>query len=103
MGYQDETRSGNLKALAGAALLAAFTVAAAEVTSVQLFDEGAEAEVTATLVADALERKALRPCDITVAQFGPGERWYSHHHIYECASAAREVPNHILSYPLEVQ
>lgn len=41
-----------------------------------------------------------RQCDLTIAQFGPGERWYGYPHVYECVAAARDVPRHILTYPL---
>ena len=41
-----------------------------------------------------------RQCDLTIAQFGPGERWYSHYHVYACVSAARELPAHIMTHPL---
>lgn len=60
-----------------------------------------DAEITAKHEAEAQARKAIRPCDLTIAQFGPGERWYGHQHVYECVAAAREVPNHILTMPIQ--
>ena len=41
-----------------------------------------------------------RPCDLTIAQFGPGERWIQHAHVYECVSGTRELPTHLMTYPL---
>ena len=40
------------------------------------------------------------PCDITIAQNGPGERWAPHPPQPACASAARELPSHILTSPI---
>lgn len=64
------------------------------------FGDAEDAEITAKFEAEARDRKAVTPCQLTIAQFGPGERWYQHQHVYECASAARELPAHILSWPL---
>lgn len=70
-------------------------LALATVAGVYLSDsEGAA--VTAGLVEEAKRRT----CPATIAQFGPGERWAGHHHVYACVTAAKEVPAHILSYPL---
>jgi hypothetical protein len=59
-----------------------------------------EPEVTAAHVADADDRKALKPGELCISQFGAGERWTKHHHVYECVSAAREIPSYILSMPV---
>lgn len=61
-----------------------------------------DAQVTAKIEAQAAERKSdIRPgCDATVAQFGPGERWVTHHHVYECVRFARAVPNSVLTSPI---
>ena len=61
-------------------------------TGLALYDEGAEAAITAQLGPR---------CDLTIAQFGPGERWLRHHHVYECVTAARELPPHVLTHPLQ--
>ena len=53
------------------------------------------------IVAEVTARIALSPCNVTVAQFGPGERWFSHHHVYECVTAAREIPPYVLTSPLQ--
>lgn len=88
----EQERQGNLWAALGLSLLVAgAAVWAAEVTGIPLFDEGAEAVLVARLAL---------PCDVTIAQFGPGERWMRHHHIYECARAAVTIPAHILTWPL---
>ena len=41
------------------------------------------------------------PCQITIAQYAAGERWRPHPPQPACAGAAREVPSHILSMPVQ--
>lgn len=58
--------------------------------------DGRDAQVTAQLVSAARERACI-------AQFGPSERWTRHTVVYECVSGTREMPAHILSYPVAAQ
>lgn len=78
------------RALGLALLLAAAAVAIAEVSGFQLFNDGADAEVTEQLVTQAC-----------IAQFAAGERWHRHSVVYRCATAALDT-NHILTHPLAV-
>lgn len=91
MGELDDL--GFWKSVSGAlALVALFAVMAALER---------EPQITAELVAEANDRKAFRPCDLTIAQFGPGERWSPQAKEPSCATAARDVPPHILSSPIK--
>lgn len=74
-------------ALAAAAGSIAVTVSATLYTSRPLYgsaDAQAMAEITA------------RAC---IAQFGAGERWARHAHVYACAAGVVD-PQHILTYPV---
>lgn len=62
-------------------------------------NESKQAEITARLVDDASARKAFRPCDVTINQYGPGERWMSPS-LPSCASFAGAVPNNVLTSPV---
>lgn len=62
--------------------------------------DAADAEVTAKLEAEARDRKAMRP-EACISQYGSGERWLSQTSSSSgCASAARAVPNHVLTMPI---
>jgi hypothetical protein len=61
-----------------------------------------DAEVTASLESEASDRKAIRPCDLTIAQFGAGEAYWHRGVVYECASGTRNPP-HILTVPVEIK
>lgn len=69
---------------------AALVVIAGEYTDLPLYGS-ADASVTAALEAEAC-----------IAQFGAGERWARHAHVYACAAGVVD-PQHILSYPLVAQ
>lgn len=84
-------------ALGLAVILAASAVAAAEVGAFSLFGHADDAEVIGKLIAESAARK---DCPISIAQFGPGERWRQHHIVYQCVRAARETPAHLMSYPV---
>lgn len=62
------------------------------------------------LTADTMrkERLALAAtlsalCPVTVAQYGPSERWNPRPPHPICADVARALPNHILTSPMEPQ
>lgn len=59
--------------------------------------DGRDAAVTSAIEAEVAARKAVRPCDITVRQFGPGEYGVKP---YECARFAGEVPAHVMTMPV---
>lgn len=42
-------------------------------------------------------------CDVTVAQYGPSERWAPHPRQPACAKATHDIPNHILTIPVEAK
>lgn len=92
----EDPQGSILKALALAVALAVGAVAAAEFTGFAIFGAADDAEIAENLVAEAR-------CDLTVAQFGPSERWVRHQHVYECATAARELPSYVLTFPLVQQ
>ena len=39
-------------------------------------------------------------CEVTVAQYGPGERWVLKPPVPSCAGRMVEVPNHIFTMPV---
>lgn len=57
--------------------------------------------IVLSLEREQLASPAAPSCPVTVAQFGPAERWAPNAPRATCASSTRDVPNHILSYPLE--
>ncbi len=90
-----------LKGLGVAVALAFVAALVGKVAGFSVLNDGADAAITAQLVAEAQKRHAAAlPCDITIAQFGPGERWKSHHHTYECARTARSLPAGVLTSPV---
>lgn len=46
---------------------------------------------------------ATTNCHVTVAQYGPAERWSPKSRQPECAGAMVELPPHILTSPMEPQ
>ena len=97
-----EDTKAQIGALAAGLAAAAAIFAICAFFDIPLFNEGAEAAVTAAIVDDRVRGApgAPLPCDLTIAQFGPGERWFKHRHVYECVTASREPPAHLLSSPL---
>lgn len=58
------------------------------------------AEITAKHEAEARARKAIRPNELCITQYGPGERWISSQPPV-CANAALAVPSYVLSMPVK--
>jgi putative intracellular protease/amidase len=76
--------------------LAAVCVAAAAVVAATLYTgRPLYGSADAQAVAQFAE---FNPC-ATIRQFGAGEAYWHHGHVYECASAMRDQ-QHILSYPV---
>lgn len=73
-----------------AAAFAAAAVALAAVTG--SLDDGRAAAVTDGMVKEA--------CAVTVAQYGPGERWVSPSPSPACAGAVVPAPSYVMSSPL---
>lgn len=85
-----ESTKTEAKLLALAAALAVVAVTLAEFGDFPLLNDGADAEVTAALVAEACIR-----------QFGPGElHGVSSLNPLTCVSAAGAEPRHVLSMPV---
>jgi len=61
-----------------------------------------DAAVVAKLVEEASERKAVRPAEICIRQFEPGQRWLVRNPTSPswCGGAAQPIPEYILSDPL---
>jgi hypothetical protein len=62
--------------------------------------EAMEKEARPARVAEILEAKA-DPCDFTITQFGPGERWAPKQPDAKCVAAAKALPNYVLTLPIE--
>lgn len=92
MEHEEDSPQDDAVGALGVALFFAFVAAvlmvvATYATGRKLYG-AADAEVTAQIVAQAC-----------IAQFAPGEFWYRHVHVYQCATAALDT-NHILTSPL---
>lgn len=62
------------------------------------------AVVAATFVDEKPQPVPVAPeCEITIAQYGPGERWAPNHHKPVCAGNAAALPAHVLSFPIKEQ
>jgi hypothetical protein len=70
------------------------------ITAVVAAMESQDREVNAKLEAEALARKAIRPDQLCISQFGPGEWRAVPSSSLRCSPPARTVPNHILSIPV---
>lgn len=44
---------------------------------------------------------AQRACEITIAQYGPGERWVPKPPVLACAGAMVALPAHVLTSPVQ--
>lgn len=96
---ENEERNHLSESLPSFGVAAAFAMAAVAVSigaGFPLFGHADDADVTAQIEAAAARKR----CPIEIAQFGPGERWRQHHIVYACATAARETPAHLMSYPV---
>lgn len=54
-------------------------------------------------IAERREPKAAAQCPVTIAQYGPGERWYHPSPTPKCAGAVVEAPNHIFVTPVKAK
>jgi hypothetical protein len=86
-------KSGFTAELAAALAAVLIPVGVAKACGFALFDYRTDVAIPAAVSAELHERGCA-------TQYGAGERWTRHRHIYECVSATRNVPANALSYPV---
>lgn len=97
--YEEPDHEGDvLEGLRNALILTLAPIAVAMAFG-KVLSDGDDAAVLARVEADVAARKALKPCDVTIAQYGPGERWLNPPPS-SCGGALGAVPNNVLSTPV---
>lgn len=98
-----DEQSDALQAIGFAGALVFVAAGVAIAVGAGLLDDANDALVTAALVSEANDRKAMRPTEACIRQYGPGERWNppTRSPSLDCASPAGAVPNDVLIVPVK--